>query len=393
MDGQDIAQFLLREGWAELPIDVTDQAYVEASELAYSRGLGIWGDGPPLAKPAPVRHSARWVAVPRQGLPCIKCVRGAGPPPMTQIKIEANELACRNKEWGWHDDPRLTFACGPIATRDLQTSANSPQMTVLVSVKINDGVVMAADSASSFESGMVYQNADKIVNLMEGLPIGAMATGAGGIGNESIDTLMKDLRRRFSGADARHPDWALDPATYTLRDVAIRLRSFLFEEKVKAYSGSVWTRLRICGYSAGRPLAEVWEVLLMGSDSPAPTQVQGEQEFGIRWDGEYEALSRLIFGLGTRFEEAAAKSGLSREQVADLRGKLAPELFELLFVEAMPIQDAVDLARFLVEATISFVKFSVARPKTVGGPIGIAAITKHEGFRWFQRPRELAWEI
>ena len=73
--------------------------------------------------------------------------------------------------------------------------------------------------------------------------------------------------------------------------------------------------------------------------------------------------------------------------MADLRGKLAPELFELLFVEAMPIQDAVDLARFLVEATISFVKFSVARPKTVGGPIGIAAITKHEGFRWFQRPR------
>src|SRR6516164_4357132 len=146
-------------------------------------------------------------------------------------------------------------------------------MTVLVSVKINDGVVMAADSASSFESGMVYQNADKIVNLMEGLPIGAMATGAGGIGNESIDTLMKDLRRRFSGADAKHPNWALDPVTYTLRDVAIRLRSFLFEEKVKAYSGTVWTRVRICGYSAGRPLAEVWEVLLMGADSPAPTQV------------------------------------------------------------------------------------------------------------------------
>ena len=186
-------------------------------------------------------------------------------------------------------------------------------MTVLVSVKINDGVVMAADSASSFESGMVYQNADKIVNLMEGLPIGAMATGAGGIGNESIDTLMKDLRRRFSGADAKHPDWALDPGTYTLRDVATRLRSFLFEEKVKAYSGSVWTRVRICGYSAGRPLAEVWEVLLMGSDSPAPTQVQGEQEFGIRWDGEYEALSRLVFGLGTKFEEAAAKGGLNRQ--------------------------------------------------------------------------------
>ena len=60
---------------------------------------------------------------------------------------------------------------------------------------------MAADSASSFASGMVYRHADKIVNLRQGLPIGAMVTGAGGIGNESIDTLLKDLRRRFSGED------------------------------------------------------------------------------------------------------------------------------------------------------------------------------------------------
>jgi len=43
-------------------------------------------------------------------------------------------------------------------------------MTVLVSVKINDGVVMAADSASSFASGMIYHHAQKIVNLRKGLP-------------------------------------------------------------------------------------------------------------------------------------------------------------------------------------------------------------------------------
>jgi hypothetical protein len=32
---------------------------------------------------------------------------------MTQIKIEANELACRNKEWGWHDDPRCDLGAWP----------------------------------------------------------------------------------------------------------------------------------------------------------------------------------------------------------------------------------------------------------------------------------------
>jgi hypothetical protein len=51
----------------------------------------------------------------------------------------------------------------------------------------------------------------------------------------------------------------------------------------------------------------------------------------------------------------------------------------------MPIRDAVDLARFLVETTIGFVKLSVARPKTVGGSIAIAAIMMHEGFQWVQR--------
>src|SRR2546429_232824 len=37
-----------------------------------------------------------------------------------------------------------------------------------------------------------------------------------------------------------------------------------------------------------------------------------------------------------------------------------PSLFELLLVAAMPIHDAVDLARFLVETTNGLVKFSVA---------------------------------
>ena len=52
----------------------------------------------------------------------------------------------------------------------------------------------------------------------------------------------------------------------------------------------------------------------------------------------------------------------------------------------MPIQDAIDLASYLVDVTIGFTKFSIKKqPKTVGGSIEIAAITKHDGFRWIQR--------
>ena len=50
-----------------------------------------------------------------------------------------------------------------------------------------------------------------------------------------------------------------------------------------------------------------------------------------------------------------------------------------------PIQDAINLARFMVETTTGFIQFSITRPKTVGGPIEIAATTKHESFKWVQR--------
>ncbi|MDQ9169562.1 hypothetical protein Q8A64_03965 [Oxalobacteraceae bacterium R-40] len=262
-------------------------------------------------------------------------------------------------------------------------------MTILVSVKINDGVVMATDSASSFSSGMVYHHSRKIVNLREGLPIGAMVTGAGGIGNESVDTLLKDLRCRFNGEDATYADWILDPENYNMQGIALRVREFLFEEKSRAYGATVWTKVRLCGYSASRPLAEIWEVSLNGEICPEPVCVQNEQEFGLRWDGEYEALDRLVFGLGTRFNEFAGKYGLQEQQALELRQKLVPELYELLFVEAMPMRDAVDLACYLVETTIGFVKYSISRPKTVGGPIQIAAITKHEGFQWIQHGHSL----
>ncbi|WP_151633824.1 Ntn hydrolase family protein [Noviherbaspirillum aerium] len=258
-------------------------------------------------------------------------------------------------------------------------------MTVLVSVKINDGVVMATDSASSFASGMVYNSSRKIVQLHEDIPVAAMMTGAGGIGNESVATLLKDLGRRFAGATPTHQDWILDPNDYDIERIAVRLRQFLFEEKAVPHGATTWTKVRVCGYSSGRPLPEIWEVNMMGEVCPPPACIQHEQEFGLRWDGEYEALDRLVFGLGTRFNEFAVKHGMDAEAAAALRENIVPELYELLFIEAMPMQDAIDLARYLVETTIGFVKFSVSRPKVVGGPIEIAAISKHEGFQWIQR--------
>jgi len=261
----------------------------------------------------------------------------------------------------------------------------SRAVTIIVSVKINDGIVMASDSAGSMPSGQVYAHANKIANLCEGLPVGAMSTGAGGIGNESVETLLKDLRRRFAGLDPAHPDWRLDPAGYAMERVAGRLRSFLFEEKAAPCPEPTNLQLRLCGYSAGRPLAEVWEVSMTGRDCPPPRRIMDETGFGVLWDGQYEALNRLVLGLGFGIGDALVRHGVPPEDAGKLQENLVKDLYTTLSVPAMPIQDAIDLARFLVETTIGFVRFAVFLPKSVGGAVEIAAITKHEGFRWVQR--------
>jgi hypothetical protein len=100
-------------------------------------------------------------------------------------------------------------------------------MTIVVTVKINDGIVLASDSATSFydDNGNflnIYNNANKVFNLVKGLPIGGLTWGVGGIGVASTATIVKDLRKRLSGEDAAHADWEIDRDNYTIEAVATR---------------------------------------------------------------------------------------------------------------------------------------------------------------------------
>lgn len=57
---------------------------------------------------------------------------------------------------------------------------------------------------------------------------------------------------------------------------------------------------------------------------------------------------------------------------------------EQLISLAMPLQDAIDLVKYMIDVTVGFVRFTPG-PPTVAEPIDIAAITKHEGSRWVRR--------
>lgn len=77
-------------------------------------------------------------------------------------------------------------------------------MTIAISMKINDGIILATDSSSTIfgknEDGIdevhhTYFTADKLFNIKKGSPIGVMTWGEGSINNKSISTLIKDFSK------------------------------------------------------------------------------------------------------------------------------------------------------------------------------------------------------
>lgn len=280
-------------------------------------------------------------------------------------------------------------------------------LTVALSLKVNDGVVLAADSATSLMAvnqgrrgvANVYDHANKVFNLVKTLPIGVITWGAGSIGPASIATLVKDLRRRLAGDDPDHPDWTLQRDNYQLSDVAETFREYiyneLYEPEVRSWEPNQRPDLGfiIAGYSSHNGMAEEYQIDLGPDGCEGPRRLRELDESGVSWSGQPEAIARLLQGYGTGLPGLLKSSlGLDDDETKRVMEELAPRLGAPLIHPAMPMQDAIDLAEFLVYVSEMFARF-MPSPPTVGGPIEVAAITKHEGFKWIARKHYFSTEL
>ena len=85
-------------------------------------------------------------------------------------------------------------------------------------------------------------------------------------------------------------------------------------------------QVRLCGYSAGRPLAEVWEVSMADRACPPPRRIMDENGFGVLWDGQDEALNRLVLSLGLDIGDALVRHGVPPEDAGKLQENLVKDL-------------------------------------------------------------------
>jgi hypothetical protein len=267
-------------------------------------------------------------------------------------------------------------------------------MTIAISLKVNDGIILAADSASTMieqgKNGLnnvsyVYNNANKVFNLKKGLPIGAITWGSGSIGQASISTLVKDFRTSLNFPKKK----------YEIRDIAKKFKKFIYDEhymiEFKNWKEKPPLGFVIAGYSSNSSLAEEWKIDMNTDGCKGPYSVRNKDEVGINCNGEPEAIQRLYAGYSSYLPYILNEAKIDKNKIDEII-RSCSKLMAPMITPAMPIQDAIDLTKFFIETTIKFSRFTPG-PQTVGGPIEIAAITKHEKFKWIDRKHYFDYSI
>jgi hypothetical protein len=270
-------------------------------------------------------------------------------------------------------------------------------VTVAVWVKVFDGLVLATDSATTLVTPngamQVYNNADKIFHLHRGLPVGAMTWGLGTVGPASISTLSKSFRARLMGRDSHYASWTLDPDAYTVEAVANRAAE-MFETAATDVGFTQWPAqlgYLVAGFSAGCDQAEAWLLEFEGSTlRPTPVCVLADSAYGHRAYAQPSPIERLFNGYDKRLEETL-KAATGSGSHATIESLLRAQHMEPVF-PGMPLPDAIALARFMVETTAGFTRFKLGAD-TVGGPVEVASINIHEGFRWISRKHYFTTEL
>lgn len=265
-------------------------------------------------------------------------------------------------------------------------------MTISIGIKVNDGLVIASDSALTLSGGEgvsnVYMNGSKIVNLHKTLPIGVAYWGLASLGGHNFAFWLKELRLRLDGKSISHESWKVNVLNYNMIDIANRVSEFFGEilaSQQNLYPHLVFQEfgLLVAGFSTNSLVPETYVIRQAGNTIGAPYDpISGGS--GCFWHGQPELINRILNGYSANLSQALVNLKVDPADVPAYTNAIAAQTQVPLIQADMPIQDAIDLATFLADATVKFTKFAPGA-NVVDGPIDIATITRHEGFKWVHR--------
>jgi hypothetical protein len=270
-------------------------------------------------------------------------------------------------------------------------------MSLVVYVKVSEGIVLAADSAATVAGEIigpegkksegvlkVFYNSKKL-NQILGLPVGVLNWGLSHLEMRTISSLVEQCAtekiQKLEGVQNE------DAPSYTVKQIADEIGEFiapLYEtatEKTPEKKRKPELGLIVAGYSSGEFFPEEWRQVFpieRGMVRLRPDLAPGRPSFGANWYGMTDTIVRMYLGYDKRLLNILSKEGWPEDKVK----KFVRELEYQVVFPGMPLQDAIDFARFLVDTTAKMQRFAVGAER-VGGPIQMASITHEKGFQAF----------
>lgn len=120
---------------------------------------------------------------------------------------------------------------------------------------------------------------------------------------------------------------------------------------------------------------------------PKPVERSKNNEFGITFGGQHEIVSRIMMGYDIKLPEAIKNElNLSADQLTKFE-KIIKQFPLAIPLQALALQDCVDLACFFIRTTMDAQKLSVAI-RGVGGAIDVAIIKRNQNINFIQRKQE-----
>jgi hypothetical protein len=260
-------------------------------------------------------------------------------------------------------------------------------MSLGIIVKGPEGLVLAAESRITLEARppqgppihVNYDNATKLLSFNKHDYVGVVTYGQAAIGLRTAASFLPEFESQ------------LEADRIPVLDFANRISDFFsrrwqeWEAQLQGeYAGPNMTFV-VAGFDQDAPYGRVFVLEVPGN--PAPVEQQPNPgEFGITWGGQREFVDRLIKGYDLRLLQIVSQTlNLQPEQVTQLETALNG-LQMALPLQALPLQDCVKLAIFVIRTAITAQELTVGL-RGAGGPIDVATITRNDGLQFVQRKR------
>jgi hypothetical protein len=283
-------------------------------------------------------------------------------------------------------------------------------MTVCVSVKVSEGLVLAADSTAAIQGTMqdpagnttsgilkTYDHARKLSHIKD-YPIGTLTWGSALVGARSIESLIKEFEQKIPALSTLQeelresrladPSRPVQHPQYCVRDIAQNLLKHLRDFYDSEFAGANGPKqpqvcILVSGYSSAQFFPEQWLIQMPGNqdlEQIRPNDKSGKPTFGANWYGLTDAIVRLHHGRDDQVvQEIAKRFSVSPDEAKKVLGQ-----FEYpVYFDGMPLQDAIDYAVYLVNVVIGRYRFVAGAP-LCGGEVDVAAIMP-DTFTWISR--------